>query len=185
MEELKLMLNLMKPEYFVPVQGEFKMQIAHAKLAAETGVDPEKIFLLEKGDVVNFDGKQMIANEKVTAGNVLIDGIGVGDVGNIVLRDRHLLAEDGIFIAVVTLDPKNRKIVGGPEIQSRGFVYVRESEELLNEASDKVREIVEEGLQQKKIEWSEMKQNMRDKLGKYLYEQTKRRPMIIPIISEI
>ncbi|CPR04201.1 putative metallo-beta-lactamase superfamily hydrolase [Staphylococcus aureus] len=88
------------------------MQIAHAKLAAETGVDPEKIFLLEKGDVVNFDGEKMIANEKVTAGNVLIDGIGVGDVGNIVLRDRHLLAEDGIFIAVLTLDPKNRKIVG-------------------------------------------------------------------------
>ncbi|WP_323702536.1 ribonuclease J2 [Mammaliicoccus sp. Dog046] len=185
MEELKLMLNLMKPEYFIPVQGEFKMQIAHAKLAAETGVDPEKIFLLEKGDVVNFDGEKMVANEKVTAGNVLIDGIGVGDVGNIVLRDRHLLAEDGIFIAVVTLDPKNRKIVGGPEIQSRGFVYVRESEELLNDASEKVREIVEEGLLQKKIEWSEMKQNMRDKLGKYLYEQTKRRPMIIPIISEI
>lgn len=185
MEELKMMLNLMKPEYFIPVQGEFKMQIAHAKLAAETGVDPEKIFLLEKGDVVNFDGEKMIANEKVTAGNVLIDGIGVGDVGNIVLRDRHLLAEDGIFIAVVTLDPKNRKIVGGPEIQSRGFVYVRESEELLNDASEKVREIVEEGLLQKKIEWSEMKQNMRDKLGKYLYEQTKRRPMIIPIISEI
>lgn len=185
MEELKMMLNLMKPEYFIPVQGEFRMQIAHAKLAAETGVDPEKIFLLEKGDVVNFDGEKMIANEKVTAGNVLIDGIGVGDVGNIVLRDRHLLAEDGIFIAVVTLDPKNRKIVGGPEIQSRGFVYVRESEELLNDASEKVREIVEEGLLQKKIEWSEMKQNMRDKLGKYLYEQTKRRPMIIPIISEI
>lgn len=185
MEELKMMLNLMKPEYFIPVQGEFKMQIAHAKLAAETGVDHEKIFLLEKGDVVNFDGEKMIANEKVTAGNVLIDGIGVGDVGNIVLRDRHLLAEDGIFIAVVTLDPKNRKIVGGPEIQSRGFVYVRESEELLNDASEKVREIVEEGLLQKKIEWSEMKQNMRDKLGKYLYEQTKRRPMIIPIISEI
>ncbi len=185
MEELKMMLNLMKPEYFIPVQGEFKMQISHAKLAAETGVDPEKIFLLEKGDVVNFDGEKMIANEKVTAGNVLIDGIGVGDVGNIVLRDRHLLAEDGIFIAVVTLDPKNRKIVGGPEIQSRGFVYVRESEELLNDASEKVREIVEEGLLQKKIEWSEMKQNMRDKLGKYLYEQTKRRPMIIPIISEI
>lgn len=185
MEELKMMLNLMKPEYFIPVQGEFKMQIAHAKLAAETGVDPEKIFLLEKGDVVNFDGEKMIANEKVTAGNVLIDGIGVGDVGNIVLRDRHLLAEDGIFIAVVTLDPKNRKIVGGPEIQSRGFVYVRESEELLNDASEKVCEIVEEGLLQKKIEWSEMKQNMRDKLGKYLYEQTKRRPMIIPIISEI
>ena len=106
MEELKMMLNIMKPEYFVPVQGEFKMQIAHAKLAAETGVAPEKIFLVEKGDVISYNGKDMILNEKVQSGNILIDGIGVGDVGNIVLRDRHLLAEDGIFIAVVTLDPK-------------------------------------------------------------------------------
>ncbi|KAA1036980.1 ribonuclease J2 [Macrococcus equipercicus] len=185
MEELKLMLNLMQPKYFIPVQGEFKMQIAHAKLAAETGVQPEHIFLLEKGDAVNFDGEKMVANEKVTAGNVLIDGIGVGDVGNIVLRDRRLLAEDGIFIAVVTLDPKNRRIVAGPQIQSRGFVYVRESEELLKEAEDKVRAIVEEGLMQNRIEWSEIKQDMRDKLGKFLYDSTKRRPMIIPVISEI
>lgn len=137
MEELKMMLNIMKPEYFVPVQGEFKMQIAHAKLAAETGVAPEKIFLVEKGDVISYNGKDMILNEKVQSGNILIDGIGVGDVGNIVLRDRHLLAEDGIFIAVVTLDPKNRRIAAGPEIQSRGFVYVRESEELLKEAEEK------------------------------------------------
>ncbi len=185
MEELKMMLNLMQPKYFIPVQGEFKMQIAHAKLAAETGVQPEHIFLLEKGDVINFDGEKMLANEKVTAGNVLIDGIGVGDVGNIVLRDRRLLAEDGIFIAVVTLDPKNRRIVAGPQIQSRGFVYVRESEELLKEAEDKVRAIVEEGLMQNRIEWAEIKQDMRDKLGKFLYDSTKRRPMIIPVISEI
>lgn len=185
MEELKLMLNLMKPTYFVPVQGEFKMQIAHAKLAAETGVAPEHIFLLEKGDVINFDGQNMLANEKVPAGNVLIDGIGVGDVGNIVLRDRRLLSEDGIFIAVVTLDPKNKTIVAGPQIQSRGFVYVRESEALMREAEEKVREIVERGLMQNRIEWSEIKQEMRDKLGKFLYENTKRRPMIIPVISEI
>lgn len=185
MEELKLMLNLMKPTYFVPVQGEFKMQIAHAKLAAEAGVLPEHIFLLEKGDVINFDGEKMLANEKVPAGNVLIDGIGVGDVGNIVLRDRRLLSEDGIFIAVVTLDPKNRRIVAGPQIQSRGFVYVRESEALMREAEEKVREIVEKGLMQNRIEWSEIKQEMRDKLGKFLYENTKRRPMIIPVISEI
>lgn len=185
MEELKMMLNIMKPEYFVPVQGEFKMQIAHAKLAAETGVAPEKIFLVEKGDVISYNGKDMILNEKVQSGNILIDGIGVGDVGNIVLRDRHLLAEDGIFIAVVTLDPKNRRIAAGPEIQSRGFVYVRESEELLKEAEEKVRKIVEEGLQEKRIEWSEIKQNMRDQISKLLFESTKRRPMIIPVISEI
>lgn len=185
MEELKMMLNIMKPEYFVPVQGEFKMQITHAKLAAETGVAPEKIFLVEKGDVISYNGKDMILNEKVQSGNILIDGIGVGDVGNIVLRDRHLLAEDGIFIAVVTLDPKNRRIAAGPEIQSRGFVYVRESEELLKEAEEKVRKIVEEGLQEKRIEWSEIKQNMRDQISKLLFESTKRRPMIIPVISEI
>lgn len=185
MEELKMMLNIMKPEYFIPVQGEFKMQIAHAKLANETGVAPEKIFLAERGDVINFDGKEMILNEKVHAGNVLIDGIGVGDVGNIVLRDRHLLAEDGIFIAVVTLDQKNKRIAAGPEIQSRGFVYVRESEALLKEAEEKVREIVEAGLQEKRIEWSEMKQNMRDQISKLLFDSTRRRPMIIPIISEV
>lgn len=185
MEELKLMLNMMKPEYFIPIQGEFKMQIAHAKLASEAGVNPEKIFLAEAGDVIHYDGEDMSLNEKVNAGNVLIDGIGVGDVGNIVLRDRHLLAEDGIFIAVVTLDPKNRKIAAGPEIQSRGFVYVRESEALLKEAEEKVREIVEAGLQEKRIEWSEMKQNMRDQVSKLLFESTRRRPMIIPVISEI
>ncbi|MDJ1155907.1 ribonuclease J [Macrococcus caseolyticus] len=185
MEELKFMLNLMKPTYFVPVQGEFKMQIAHAKLAAEAGVLPEHIFLLEKGDCLNFDGEYMLANEKVTAGNVLIDGIGVGDVGNIVLRDRRLLSEDGIFIAVVTIDPKNRTIAAGPQIQSRGFVYVRESEDLLKEAEEKVRAIVEDGLTKNKIEWAEIKQEMRDKLSKLLYEHTKRRPMIIPVISEI
>ncbi len=185
MEELKMMINIMKPEYFIPVQGEFKMQIAHAKLAAEAGVAPEKIFLVEKGDVINYNGKDMILNEKVNSGNILIDGIGIGDVGNIVLRDRHLLAEDGIFIAVVTLDPKNRRIAAGPEIQSRGFVYVRESEDLLREAEEKVREIVEAGLQEKRIEWSEIKQNMRDQISKLLFESTKRRPMIIPVISEI
>lgn len=185
MEELKLMLNMMKPEYFIPIQGEFKMQIAHAKLASEAGVNPEKIFLAEAGDVIHYDGEDMSLNEKVNAGNVLIDGIGVGDVGNIVLRDRHLLAEDGIFIAVVTLDPKNRRIAAGPEIQSRGFVYVRESEALLKEAEEKVREIVEAGLQEKRIEWSEMKQNMRDQVSKLLFESTRRRPMTIPVISEI
>lgn len=184
-EELKMMLNVMKPKYFIPVQGEFKMQIAHAKLAAESGVLPENIFLLEKGDVASYDGKDMISSEKVTAGNVLIDGSGVGDVGNIVLRDRRLLSEDGIFIAVITIDPRERKIMAGPEIQSRGFVYVKESEDLLKDAEARVYNIVLDSLEEKKLEWSTLKQGIRDDLGKYLYENTKRRPMIIPIISEI
>lgn len=184
-EELKMMLNVMKPTYFIPVQGEFKMQIAHARLAAEAKVEPENIFLLEKGDVASYDGKEMISAEKVNAGNVLIDGSGVGDVGNIVLRDRRLLSEDGIFIAVITIDPASRKIVAGPELQSRGFVYVKKSEELLRDAETRVKDIVNDALDEKKIEWSTIKQSIRDDLGKYLYESTKRRPMIIPIISEI
>ncbi|HIV81280.1 MAG TPA: ribonuclease J [Candidatus Salinicoccus merdavium] len=184
-EELKMMLNVMKPKYFIPVQGEFKMQIAHAKLAAETGVAPENIFLLEKGDVASYDGDTMISAEKVTAGNTLIDGSGVGDVGNIVLRDRRLLSEDGIFIAVITIDPAERTIVAGPELQSRGFVYVKKSEDLLNEAESRVTDIVNDALMEKKLDWSTIKQSIRDDLGKYLYDSTKRRPMIIPIISEI
>lgn len=184
-EELKMMLNVMNPTYFIPVQGEFKMQIAHARLAAESGVLPENIFLLEKGDVASYDGEQMISAEKVAAGNVLIDGSGVGDVGNIVLRDRRLLSEDGIFIAVITIDPKERKIMAGPEIQSRGFVYVKESEDLLKDAEERVYNIVLDSLDEKKLEWSTLKQSIRDDLGKYLYDNTKRRPMIIPIISEI
>ena len=127
----------------------------------------------------------MISANKVTAGNVLIDGSGVGDVGNIVLRDRRLLSEDGIFIAVVTIDPKKRQIMAGPEIQSRGFVYVKESEDLLKEAEERVHKIVLDALDEKKIEWSTLKQSIRDDLGKHLYDSTKRRPMIIPIISEI
>jgi ribonuclease J len=184
-EELKMMLNVMKPKYFIPVQGEFKMQIAHAKLAAETGVAPENIFLLEKGDVAAFDGKEMVSSDKVTAGNTLIDGSGVGDVGNIVLRDRRLLSEDGIFIAVVTIDPASRTIMAGPELQSRGFVYVKKSEDLLKEAESRITDIVNDALEEKKLDWSTIKQSIRDDLGKYLYDSTKRRPMIIPIISEI
>lgn len=184
-EELKMILNVFKPEYFIPVQGEFKMQIAHAKLAAETGVSPENIFLLEKGEVVANEKGVLLSNEKVTAGNVLIDGSGVGDVGNIVLRDRRLLSDNGIFIAVVSIDKKNKEIVAGPEIQSRGFVYVKESEALLKEAEGRILEIVNTHLTTGKLEWNDLKQEIRDDLNRFLYENTKRNPMIIPIISEI
>lgn len=184
-EELKMMFNIFKPKYFVPVQGEYKNQIAHAKLATESNIEPENIFLLENGDIVSFDGKEMFYQEKVQAGNVLIDGRGVGDVGNIVLRDRRILSEDGIFIAVVTIDRENRQIKAGPEIQSRGFVYVKESEELLSTAEAIVKEVVEDSISTGNMDWNDLKQSVRESLGKYLYESTKRRPMIIPIISEI
>lgn len=183
-EDLKLMLNLMKPKYFIPVQGEYRMLIAHSKLAQQVGIPKTSVFIAEKGDIVEYKNGKMRMSGRVTAGNVLIDGIGVGDVGNIVLRDRKLLSQDGIFTVVVTLNRKQKKIAAGPEIVSRGFVYVRESEELLGEAKSLVTTIVESHMSKKSFEWTSIKQEIRDTLSSFLYQQTKRRPMIIPILME-
>ncbi len=184
-EELKLMLNLMKPKYFVPVHGEFRMQKAHAHLAEDVGMERHQIFLVDKGDVIEFQNGKAKIGGKVQAGNVLIDGLGIGDVGNIVLRDRKLLSQDGILVVVVTLSKEAKTIVSGPEIISRGFVYVRESEQLIEESSKIVKEIVNRSIQEYSIEWSTLKQNIRDLLGQYLFEKTKRKPMILPIIMEV
>jgi len=183
-EDLKLMLNLMQPSYFVPIQGEYRMLIAHSKLAQETGLQKSQIFIADKGDIVEYKNNKMRMSGRVQAGNILIDGIGVGDVGNIVLRDRKLLSQDGIFTVVVTLNRKQKRIAAGPEIVSRGFVYVRESEELLEESANLVRKIVEKYVNKETFEWTNIKQEIRDTLSSYLYQQTKRRPMIIPIIME-
>lgn len=184
-EELKLMLNLVKPKYFIPVHGEYKMQKAHAKLAKQVGIDEQNIFLVEKGEVIEFKGDNVNTGAKVPSGNVLIDGLGIGDVGNIVLRDRRLLSQDGILIVVVTLDKQRKKIISGPEIITRGFVYVRESEELITKATEIVADIVDRSMQEYAIEWSALKLGIREALNQYLYEKTKRRPMILPIIMEI
>ncbi|WP_026559295.1 ribonuclease J [Bacillus sp. J37] len=184
-EELKMMLNLTKPTYFIPVHGEYKMQKSHEKLAKQVGVDAQNIFLVEKGDVVEFKGDHVYTGGKVPSGNVLIDGLGIGDVGNIVLRDRRLLSQDGILIVVVTLDKQRKQIISGPEIITRGFVYVRESEELITNATNVVSTIVERSMQEHSIEWSQLKLNIREALNQFLYEKTKRRPMILPIIMEI
>ncbi len=184
-EDLKFMLNLMKPKYFVPVQGEYRMLKTHAKLAEMTGVPAENIYIPEKGDVIEFKNGKMRPAGRVTAGNVLIDGIGVGDVGNIVLRDRKLLSQDGIFTVVITLSKKQKKIVAGPEIISRGFVYVRESEKLIDDSVKLVKSIVEQNLSGESFEWSGIKQDIRDQLNSFLHEKTKRRPMILPIIMEV
>lgn len=175
----------MKPKYFIPVHGEFRMQKAHAYLAEDVGVLKENIFIVEKGDVIAFEGEEAKQAGKVQAGNVLIDGLGVGDVGNIVLRDRKMLSQDGILVVVVTLGKDEKKIISGPEIISRGFVYVRESEALIERSTDIVRTIVEQSIKEYSIEWSMLKQNIRELLGQFLYEETKRKPMILPIIMEV
>ncbi|MCY9545724.1 ribonuclease J [Lysinibacillus xylanilyticus] len=183
-EDLKLMLNLMQPKYFIPVQGEYRMLIAHSKLAQQLGMQKSQIFIADKGDIVEYKNGKMRMSGRVQAGNVLIDGIGVGDVGNIVLRDRKLLSQDGIFIVVVTLNRAQKKIASGPEILSRGFVYVRESEELMVEASEIAKTVIEKYVGKDTFEWTNIKQEIRDTLNTYLFQKTKRRPMIIPIIME-
>jgi ribonuclease J len=184
-EELKFMINLMQPKFFVPVHGEYRMLKAHRKIGLECGLTDEQIVIPDRGDVMEWkDGKLAIAG-KVPSGNVLIDGIGVGDVGNIVLRDRKLLSQDGILIVVVTLTKQDKKIAAGPEIISRGFVYVRESEKLMDDSTKLVRDIVERNIAKGTFEWSSLKQEIRDDLNRYLFEKTKRRPMILPIIMEV
>ncbi|MDV2685485.1 ribonuclease J [Alkalihalophilus lindianensis] len=184
-EELKLMLNLMKPKFFVPIHGEFRMQHAHRSLAIEVGVKEEHIYLVDKGEVVEFTKGQARRGGKVPSGNVLIDGLGVGDVGNIVLRDRRLLSKDGILVVVVTLNKKTGEIVSGPNIISRGFVYVRESEKLLDDSNELVSTILKKCVTENVNEWSSLKSNVREGLSRFLFEQTKRRPMILPIIMEV
>lgn len=184
-EELKLMLSLMKPKYFVPIHGEYRMLKIHADLAEIMGVARKNIFILDNGDSIEISGGVAKRSNKVQTGSILVDGLGVGDVGNIVLRDRRLLSQDGILVVVVTLGRGTNKILSGPDIISRGFVYVREAEELLDEANRVVTNTINRLLEENITEWSVMKNNMRDDLGKYLFEKTRRKPMILPIIMEV
>lgn len=182
--DLKLMMNLLQPKYFVPVQGEYRLQAAHAELANEVGIPYKNIFIPGKGDVIEYKDGKMHMTGQVPAGNVLVDGIGVGDIGSIVLRDRKLLSEDGIFIAVITISRRQGKIMAGPEIISRGFVYMKVSEDLIKESTEIVRGVVEDNLKERDFEWAKLKQDIRDALSRYLFDQTKRRPVILPIIME-
>ena len=184
-EELKLMHNLVRPKFFIPVHGEFRHLVKHAKLANELGMPRENIFVAENGHVLEFTAEKGAMTGKVTAGKVLVDGLGVGDVGNIVLRDRRQLSQDGILIVVVTMDKQRACVVAGPDIVSRGFVYVRESEQLMDEAREKVKQALEKFENSSVTEWAIIKTGVRDALGKFLYERTRRRPMILPIIMEV
>lgn len=184
-EELKLMHNLVRPKFFMPVHGEYHHLVQHAKLAQELGMPKENIFLGENGQIFEFTRDKGMVAGKVTAGMVMVDGLGVGDVGNIVLRDRRQLSQDGILIVVVTMDKASNRVVSGPDIVSRGFVYVRESEALMDEAKARVEQALERCEDENVKEWAAIKSNVRDALGRYLFEKTRRRPMILPIIMEI
>jgi ribonuclease J len=184
-EELKLMHNLVRPKFFIPVHGEYHHLVQHAKLAQELGMAKDHIFLGENGYVFEFTKDKGQVAGKVTAGMVMVDGLGVGDVGNIVLRDRRQLSQDGILIIVVAMDRASNTVVGGPDIVSRGFVYVRESEALMDEARARVEQALERCEEEGVKEWAAIKANVRDALGRYLFEKTRRRPMILPIIQEV
>jgi ribonuclease J len=184
-EELKLMHNLIRPKFFIPVHGEFRHLVKHSKLAQEIGTPKDHIFIAENGHVLEFTPEKGSIAGKVTAGIVLVDGLGVGDVGNIVLRDRRQLSQEGILIVVITMDKQSGSVLAGPDIVSRGFVYVRESEQLMDEAKIKVRQTLEKCEINNITEWATIKSSVRDTLGKYLYEKTRRRPMILPIIMEV
>ena len=184
-EEIKLMHNLVRPKFFIPVHGEYRHLIKHAKLAQELGMPKENIFISENGQVLEFTRDSGAVAGKVTAGRILVDGLGVGDVGNIVLRDRRQLSQDGILIIVLTMNRETGEVVSGPDIVSRGFVYVRESEELMEEARMRVEQALDRCQEEHVVEWGAIKSNIRDALGRYLFDKTRRRPMILPIIMEV
>ncbi len=184
-EELKMMINLVRPEFFVPVHGEYRHLVQHARLAQELGVPAKNVFIAEIGDVLEFAPGYGAVTGRVPAGQVFVDGLGVGDVGNIVLRDRKQLAEDGILIVVITMDKENKQVLAGPDIVSRGFVYVRESEDLIAEARKKVQAILQKCTKEGDCDWTSIKGQIRETLGQYFYEKMKRRPMLLPIIMEV
>ncbi len=183
-EELKLMLKFLRPRFLMPVHGEYRHMISHARLAEEIGIPSKNIFVSEIGSILEFEPHKGSMAGSVTAGRVLVDGLGVGDVGNVVLRDRKILSEDGIFIVVLTMDREDNRILAGPDVVSRGFVYVRESESLMDEVRDKVFQSLEKMDRNRMSEWSAVKNNIRDVVAKHLYEKTGRRPMILPVIME-
>ena len=184
-EEIKLIYTLVKPRYAIPVHGEYKHLKAQAKLAMDLGIAKEDVFILESGDVLELGEQEAKVTGKVPVGDILVDGLGVGDVGNIVLRDRQHLAEDGIMIVVLALDQASGYLVSGPDIVSRGFVYVKESDELMEEARERMAEVIENCLDRGITDWGKIKNSIKDSLGDYVWKKTKRRPMILPIILEV
>ncbi len=184
-EELKLIMSIVKPKYFIPVHGEHRHLVLHNRLAEDVGIPPERSFVLSNGSVLELDYESAKITGNIQAGRVLVDGLGVGDVGNIVLRDRKHLAQDGLIIIVTTIDREKGEMVSKPDVISRGFVYVREAEQLIDEIKLVASEAVEESLTKRNMDWAMMKNSVKTSVAKYIYDRTKRNPMILPIIEEV
>ncbi|MGG2092113.1 ribonuclease J [Bacillus sp. S13(2024)] len=184
-EELKLMLTLMKPKYFIPIHGEFRMLHHHRLLAESVGVEKDNIYVMNNGDVVDIKNQVAYQTRRIPAGNVYVDGLGIGDVGNIILRDRKQLAEDGMLVIVITLSKTDRKMISGPDIISRGFVYVRDSEDFMKKINQLSVTTINNLLKTNINQWNVLKKEIKETLGQFLYEHTKRKPMILPIIIEV
>lgn len=183
--DLQLMLNLLQPKYLFPIQGEYRGLDAHAKAAMEVGILPENILIPKRGSVMSYENGDFVPAGAVSAGDVMIDGNAIGDVGNIVLRDRKVLSEDGIFIVALTVNRKEKKIISKAKVHTRGFVYVKKSRDILRESTDLINKTVEDYLAQESFDWGELKGAVRDSLAKFLFEQTKRRPAILPVVMEV
>lgn len=184
-EELKLMMTLMKPQYLIPIHGEFRMLYQHRQLAESVGIPMENVFIVHNGDTIQIEEGRASLGPKVPAGNSLVDGLVTGDVGNIVLRDRKKLSSDGMLIIVMTLSKNEKQMLAAPEVISRGFVYVKDSEELMSQIHDTIMSTVNELTEIEMSQWGLIKQMLKDDVGRFIYNQTKRRPMILPIIIEV
>ena len=180
-EELKMMLEMVRPQYFIPIQGEYRMLVLHAQLAESVGIQPQNIFVVENGQVIEFDEDGAFLGEVVPSGQILVDGLGIGDIGSVVLRDRRILSRDGFVVVVIAIDEKTGSLADGPDIISRGFVYVRDSEELIEEAKERVIELLDSG----KMHRDTAATVIRDNLSEFLYRRTRRNPMIFPVVLEV
>lgn len=185
--DLQTLIDLLKPRILVPVIGDYRLLEAVKDLAVETGMDPDDVYITQNGDCLEYDTKrgQFFCGDAVPGEDTMIDGSGVGDVGNIVLRDREVLSDDGIFIAVVTIDRKKKKIVSEPQVTSRGFVYINANHKLMNDSIQVIKDAIQANFEHKKFDWTELKQDMRSSLGKFLYKQTNRRPVVLPVVMEV
>ncbi len=186
-QELKEMIKIIKPKFFIPIHGQYSMLVAHAEIARDTGMPEKNIVIIENGQIIDLTPKTIfIKRTKVPSNYVMVDGLGVGDVGEVVLRDRHMLARDGMFVIVAVVDKQSGKVIGSPDVISRGFIYLRESKQLLKETRQQVIKIVDQAVTSGgMINWIYVKDEMRNKIGQFFYSKTKRRPMILPVVIEV